>query len=157
VVREADSRIPVTKMTTEDRVIEQGIGQERTFAALCTAFALLAIAIATVGLYGTMGYMVAHRTGEIGIRMALGAEPVGVVWMLQREVLIVAAGGLAIGIPATYSAGTLVESFLFGVKARDAATIAGAAGILLLAAIAAGYGPARRASRIDPMQALRED
>jgi macrolide transport system ATP-binding/permease protein len=94
VVREIDSRIPVTNITSEDRVIEQSMGQERTFATLCTAFALLAIVIASIGLYGTMGFMVARRTGEIGIRMALGAERVRVVWMMEREALILATAGL---------------------------------------------------------------
>ena len=116
-----------------------------------------AIAIAGVGLYGTMAYNVARRTGEIGIRMALGAQRGRVVWMVQREVLILAAAGLVIGIPAAYSAATLVEAFLFGMKARDTVTLIVAPAVLLLAAIAAGYGPARRASRIDPMTALRED
>ncbi len=157
LVRQADSRIPFTNVTTQERVIEQGVGQERTFATLCTGFALLALAIAGVGLYGTMAYTVARRTGEIGIRMALGAQRGRVVWMVQREVLILAAVGVAIGIPAAYSAATLVETFLFGMKARDAVTLTVAPAVLLLAAIVAGYGPALRASRIDPMTALRED
>jgi predicted permease len=157
LVRQADSRIPFTNVTTQERVIEQGVGQERTFATLCTCFALLAVAIACVGLYGTMAYRVARRTGEIGIRMALGAQRGRVVWMVQREVLTLAAAGVAIGIPAAYSAATLVETFLFGMKARDAITLTVAPAVLLLAAIIAGYGPARRASRIDPMTALRED
>jgi predicted permease len=157
LVRQADSRIPVTGITTQERVIEQGFGQERTFATLCTGFALLAVAIACVGLYGTMAYNVARRTGEIGIRMALGAERGRVVWMVQREVLVLAGAGLAIGVPAAYSAARLVETFLFGMKARDATTLVAAPVVLLLAAIAAGWGPARRASRVDPMKALRED
>jgi len=157
LVRQADSRLPVTNLTTEERVIEQGVGQERTFATLCTGFAILALLIAGVGLYGTMAYNVARRTGEIGIRMALGAQRGRVVWMVQREVLILAVAGLAIGIPAAYSAATLVETFLFAVRARDAITLTVASAMLLAAAIAAGYGPARRASRIDPMTALRED
>ncbi|HXB74211.1 MAG TPA: ABC transporter permease [Candidatus Acidoferrales bacterium] len=157
LVRQADSRIPITNVTTQERVIEQGVGQERTFATLCTGFALLAMAIAGVGLYGTMAYNVSRRTGEIGIRMALGAQRGRVVWMVQREVLVLAAAGLAIGIPVAYSAATLVETFLFGIKARDAITLTVASALLLVAAIAAGYGPARRASRIDPMMALRDD
>lgn len=157
LVRQADSRIPFTDVTTQERVIELSMGQERTFATLCTCFALLAVAIASVGLYGTMAYTVARRTGEIGIRMALGAQRGRVVWMVQREVLILAATGMTIGIPAAYSAATLVETFLFGVKARDAITLTVAPAVLLLAAIVAGFWPALRASRIDPMTALRED
>jgi predicted permease len=157
LVRQADSRIPVRDVTTEERVIEQGIGQERTFATLCTGFALLAVAIACVGLYGTMAYNVARRTGEIGIRMALGAQRRRVVWMVEREVLVLAAAGLAVGVPAAYAAARLVETFLFGMKARDATTLVVAPVVLLVAAIAAGWGPARKASRVDPMRALRED
>jgi predicted permease len=157
LVKQADSRLPVTNVTTQEAIIEQSVGQERTFAALCTGFAILAVMIACVGLYGTMAYNVARRTGEIGIRMALGAQRGRVLWMVQREVLVLAAVGLAIGIPAAYSAATLVETFLFGMKARDTVTLAGAPAVLLIAAIAAGYGPARRASKVDPMAALRED
>jgi macrolide transport system ATP-binding/permease protein len=156
-VRQADSRIPVTDITTQERVIEQGVGQERTFATLCTGFALLAVAIACVGLYGTMAYNVARRTGEIGIRMALGAQRGRVVWMVEREVLLLAGAGLALGVPAAYGAARLVETFLFGMKARDATTLVAAPAVLLVAAIVAGWGPARRASRVDPMRALRED
>lgn len=157
LVHQADSRLPITNMTTQERVIEQGVGQERIFATLCTGFALLAMAIAGVGLYGTMAYSVARRTGEIGIRMALGAQRGRVVWMVQREVLVLTATGLALGIPAAYAAATLLETFLFGIKARDGVTMTASAVVLLVAAIAAGYGPARRAARIEPIAALRED
>jgi ABC-type antimicrobial peptide transport system permease subunit len=157
LVRQADSRIPLSPLTTQERVIAQSIGQERTFAMLCTGFALLAVMIACVGLYGTMAYTVARRTGEIGIRMALGAERRRVLWMVMREVLLLAAVGLAIGIPIAYSSAKVVETFLFGMKARDALTLTVAPLALLLAAIGAGYAPAWRASRIDPMTALRQD
>jgi len=157
LVRAADSRMPVTNITTQERIVEQNVGQERTFATLCTGFAILALVIASLGLYGTMAYNVARRTGEIGIRMALGAQRRSVVWMVQREVLVLAAVGLAIGIPVAYLSATVVDSFLFGVKARDLVTMLVAPVVLLGSAIAAGWGPARRASRIDPMVALRED
>jgi macrolide transport system ATP-binding/permease protein len=157
VVRQADSRIPVTDLKTQDAVIDQTIGQERTFAMLCTAFALLAVLIACVGLYGTMAYSVARRTNEIGLRMALGAERKRLIWMVLREVMVMAAAGLAIGIPVALVTTKFVKSFLFEMKPNDPLAIAGAATILVLAAVAAGYGPAWRASRIDPWVALRDE
>jgi macrolide transport system ATP-binding/permease protein len=157
VVRQADSRIPVTDIRTQDAVIEQTIGQERTFATLCTAFALLAVLIACVGLYGTMAYSVARRTNEIGLRMALGAERRKLIWMVLREVFVMAAVGLAIGLPVALATTKFVKSFLFEMKPNDPWAIAGAAVVLVLAAVAAGYGPAWRASRIDPWNALRHE
>jgi macrolide transport system ATP-binding/permease protein len=157
VVRQADSRIPVTNLKTQEAVIDQTIGQERTFATLCTAFALLAVAIACVGLYGTMAYSVARRTNEIGLRMALGAERKRLIWMVLREVVAMAAAGLAIGLPVALVTTKFVKSFLFDLKPNDPTAIAGAAIVLVLAAIAAGYGPAWRASRIDPWLALRDE
>jgi predicted permease len=156
-VRAANDRIPVTDLRTQAGTIDRTIQQERIFAKLCSAFAVLALLIAAVGLYGTMAYSVARRTGEIGIRMALGAQSGSVVWLVMREVLIVTAAGLAIGLPVAYSASHLVQSFLFGMTPKDPLTMGLAAGVLIAAAIAAGYGPARRASRISPMNALRQE
>ncbi|MGH9720292.1 MAG: ABC transporter permease [Bryobacteraceae bacterium] len=157
VVRQADARIPITNLMTQEGQIRRQIGQERTFATLCASFAILAVLIACVGLYGTMSYNVARRTGEIGIRIALGAERHGVIWMVLREVLTLAGAGLAIGLPAAWSAARLVETFLFGVKAQDPLAMSLAPAILVAAAIAAGYGPAWRASRIQPVTALRHE
>ncbi|HEY1337887.1 MAG TPA: ABC transporter permease [Bryobacteraceae bacterium] len=157
VVRQADSRIPVTSMRTQEEAIEQTIGQERTFALLCTAFAFLAVVIACVGLYGTMAYSVARRTNEIGLRMALGAERRRLIWMVLREVCVMAAVGLAIGVPVALATTKFVKSFLFEMKPNDPWAIVGAALALVAAAIAAGYGPAWRASRIDPWNALRDE
>jgi predicted permease len=157
VVRQADSRIPVTHLRTQDAVIDQTIGQERTFAMLCTAFALLAVAIACVGLYGTMAYSVARRTNEIGLRMALGAERKRLIWMVLREVIVMSAAGLTIGVPVALATSKFIKSFLFELKPNDPLAIAGAAIILVLAAVAAGYGPAWRASKIDPWIALRDE
>jgi macrolide transport system ATP-binding/permease protein len=157
IVRQADSRIPVTDIRTQEDVIDQTIGQERTFATLCTAFALLAVLIACVGLYGTMAYSVARRTNELGLRMALGAERKKLIWMVLREVFVMAAAGLAIGLPVALATTKFVQSFLFEMKPNDPWAIAGAAVVLVLAAVAAGYGPAWRASRIDPWNALRHE
>ena len=128
---------------------------ETMFARLCTAFAMLSLVIACVGLYGTTSYTVARRTGEIGIRMALGAQRATVVWMVLRDVLMLAIIGLVIGVPAALSASKLIGSLLFGVKPGDPGALAAALAILLSAALAAGYLPARKASRTDPMAAVR--
>jgi len=156
-MREADARIPISSFNTQSRQIDQTIGQERTFATLCTCFALLAVAIAGVGLYGMMAYSVARRTNEIGIRMALGARRGKLVWMVLREVLAMALVGLAIGLAAALATTRFVQSFLFQMKPNDPQALGAAAAVLLAAALAAGYAPARRASRIDPWIALRDE
>ena len=157
IVKRADSRVPVTNVETQVAEIDQTINQEITFAKLCTAFGLLALLIACVGLYGTMSYAVARRTAEIGIRMALGARQGGVVWMVLRQVFVLAIAGLAIGLPTALAASKFVESFLFGTKPDDPIAITVAVAVLVAAAVIAGYAPARRASKIDPMVALRHE
>ena len=157
IVHEADGRVPVTNLKTQAADIDQTINQEIVFARLCSAFAILALVIACVGLYATMAYSVARRTSEIGLRMALGAGRGGVIWMVLREVCVLAAVGLAIGVPAALGTSRFIESFLFEMKPNDPRALALAAVILLSAAFVAGYGPARRASRVDPMIALRHE
>lgn len=157
LVQRADSHLPLSNVKSQRAWIDQTISQEIAFARLCAAFALLALAIACVGLYGTMSYTVARRTGEIGIRMALGAERRRVLWMVLREVLLIAAAGVAISVPAALAASRLVESYLFAMKPTDPAALLGAVTILVSAAMLAGYLPARHASRIDPMVALRHE
>jgi macrolide transport system ATP-binding/permease protein len=133
------------------------MNQEIIFARLCSAFAILALVIACIGLYGTMADAVAHRTREIGIRMALGARRSLVTWMVLREVCVLAAFGLAISVPTALSTSPFVESFLFGTEPNDRSELAVAAAILLTAALLAGYGPARKASQVDPLIALRHE
>jgi predicted permease len=157
IVREADARVPVEEVRTQSAEIGRAMGQEIAFARLCTGFAILALVIACVGLYGTVSYSVARRTGEIGIRMALGAPRGGVVRLVLREVLVLVAGGLAIGMIAALATSRFVASFLFGMKANDPLTLSLAATILLGSALLAAWAPARRASRIDPMAALRHE
>jgi macrolide transport system ATP-binding/permease protein len=157
IVRETDVRVPVTDLKTQASEIDQVMNQEIVFAELCSAFAILALVIACVGLYGTVSYNVARRTGEIGIRMALGARRGNVVWMVLRGVIALAAVGLAISVPAALGTSKFVESFLYGLKPNDPMALGIAVAILLGAAIIAGYLPARRASRIDPMVALRHE
>jgi predicted permease len=157
IVHETDARIPVTNLASQEQQIEQYISDEVLFARLSAGFALLALSIASVGLYGTMSYVVARRTGEIGIRMALGAPRGRVLWMVMRQVAILSAVGLAIGLPVAYGASRVVESMLFGVKAGDPVSIGTAVVTIVIAAIAAGYAPALRASRVDPLAALRNE
>jgi len=157
LAHQADARVPVSNITTQTVQIDATISQEIAFAKLCAVFAILALAIACVGLYGTMSYNVARRTNEIGIRMALGAQRGGVIWMVLRQVFLLAIVGLAIGVPAALAASKLVESFLFGMKPNDPLTISVAIAVLVAATVIAGYAPARRASKIDPMVALRHD
>lgn len=157
IVHQADVRVAVTNIKTQVAEIDQTINQEIVFARLCSALAILALAIACVGLYGSMAYAVARRTNEIGIRVALGARRGMVIWMVLREVFVLAATGLAISVPVALGTSRLLESFLFDLEPNDPGALASAVGILLSAALLAGYGPARKASRIAPMVALRND
>jgi macrolide transport system ATP-binding/permease protein len=157
LVQRADQRLLLSDVKSQSAWIDQAINQEITFARLCCAFAILALAIACVGLYGAMSYRVARRTGEIGIRMALGAQRSRVVWMVLGEVILLAAAGLAISVPTALAASKLVESFLFGMEPNDPRALTLAVAILVGAALLAGYFPARKASRIDPMIALRHE
>jgi macrolide transport system ATP-binding/permease protein len=157
IVHQADPRIPVLGVNTQSRQIDQTISQERTFAELGACFAALALLISCVGLYGTMAYTVARRTSEIGIRMALGAERRRIIWMVLREILSLVAAGLGIGLAVTWGTTRYIESFLFGMKLYDPLAISLSVGVLVAASILAGYAPASRASRIDPIIALRHE
>lgn len=157
IVRQADARVPVTNVRTQAAQIDQTMNQEIIFARLCTAFAVLALLIASIGLYGTMSYTFERRTGEIGIRMALGAQRRAVIWMVLRQAIALAIVGLAIGVPTALGLSSLVESFLFGVKPNSPAALLSAVAILLSAVLLAGYVPGRKASLIDPMTAVRHE
>jgi macrolide transport system ATP-binding/permease protein len=157
IVHQVGPQVPVADLTTQSRRIDQTILQERTFAQLCACFGGLALLMACVGLYGTMAYAVARRTGEIGIRMALGATRRRVVWMILREVATLSAFGLLLGLGAAYQTTAFLKSFLFGVKPNDPLAIGASVAILIACALLAGYLPAFRASRIDPMEALRNE
>ncbi len=154
-VARLDANLPVTAVRTVERQIASSLTAERLVASLSSAFGVLATVLAGVGLYGIMAVIVTRRTREIGIRMALGALRGTVLWLVMREVLLVTAIGLGIGIPLAIAAARLIESQLFGVTGADLVVVAASVGILSVAAALAGYLPARRATAIDPIHALR--
>jgi putative ABC transport system permease protein len=118
---------------------------------------MVAMLLAAVGLYGSLAHAVARRTREIGVRLACGAEPRKMIAMVLREAMMVAAIGLAIGLPLAIGAGKTLRAFLFGVQPGDPVTLAASCTVLTMVALVAAYVPARRASRIDPIAALRGD
>jgi putative ABC transport system permease protein len=155
VVQKYDSSLPVHDMKTLAEQVHDIEFSDRllTFFSLCLG--LLAAVLAAVGLYGVMAYMVARRTREIGIRMALGATQGNAQWLILREVVRMSLIGLAIGLPVAYAVGRLVESQLFGVKAGEPLVFVGATMLLAIVAIVAGWLPSRKAAGVDPMVALR--
>jgi predicted permease len=155
VVRQLDSNIPIYNLRTLEHQIDQSLLNDRLIATLSTAFGALATVLAVIGLYGVMAYTVARRTREIGVRMALGAVPGDVVWLVMREVLLLVGTGLVLGLMASWGLSRFVSSQLYGVTGSDPATIAAACVVLALVAALAGYIPARRATRVNPVLALR--
>ncbi|HZI75697.1 MAG TPA: FtsX-like permease family protein, partial [Gemmatimonadales bacterium] len=154
-VRELDAALPVYDMKTLDRQLDETLGTERLVAMLSACFGVLATMLASLGLYGVMAFVVARRTKEIGLRMALGAPQGTVVWMVLRETLVLLAAGLAAGIPASFALSRYVSAQLYGVRPGDIGAAAVALAILVAAAAGAGFLPARKASSIDPITALR--
>jgi ABC-type antimicrobial peptide transport system permease subunit len=155
VVARVDSSLPVTDMKTMNRQIDETLYVERMVAALSVAFGGLATLLAAVGLYGVLSYTVAARTREIGIRVALGAERKGVLLLVLKEVAFLMLLGVAIGLPTSLIAGRIIETELYGLSGRDPVAMVLATMVLLATAALAGYLPAARASRVDPMVALR--
>ena len=154
-VREIDPMLPVIDLRTQDQQMERRNSQERLFAQLSGVFGVTALILACVGLYGLVSQLVIQRTGEIGLRLALGALPIQVLRMVLRDSLALVGVGLVLGLAVTYSVRRFVESMLFGLSAADPLTYALVAGLLLAVTLLATLRPAHRASRIDPMAALR--
>jgi len=154
-VRQLDAAMPVYAMKTLEGQLDETLMTDRLIAMLSAGFGLLATVLASIGLYGVMAFVVARRRKEIGIRMALGANPGNVIWSVMREVLILLAIGLAIGVPAAIGLGRLVASQLYDIQAHDPWIAVTTVVVLSLVSAAAGLIPAHRASRVNPVLALR--
>jgi predicted permease len=154
-IHSIDRNLPITRVTTLDEQVARSITNQRLVAQLSAFFGLLAVFLSCIGIYGVMSYVVTRRTNEIGIRMALGAGRPNLLWMVLREILILVSIGVVIGVPVTLAGDRLVSNMLFGLSPTDPLTLVGATVLLLIVAAIAGYLPARRASLIDPMVALR--
>jgi ABC-type antimicrobial peptide transport system permease subunit len=154
-VRAVDASVPIYNLRTLEAQLDESLSQERLVATLSSWFGGFAILLAAIGLYGVLAYSVTRRTNEIGIRMALGAERSGVIWMVLREALVMVGLGVAIGVPLALVLARSLSSLLYGVKPTDLLTISAAAALLFVVAGVASYLPARRASRVDPLVALR--
>lgn len=154
-VHDMDANLPVFDLITLERQKENSLVTERLVASLSSGFAFLATGLASIGLYGVMAYMVQRRTREIGVRMAIGAAHSDVLWLVMREVLMLLTIGVAIALPVSWALSQTVRSQLYGIGPFDPLAFAGATIAIGSVAILAGFVPARRATRVDPMRALR--
>jgi predicted permease len=155
ILRNADPALPITYFRTLDEQIDRSLNTERMLAALSSSFGTLALLLSLVGLYGVTSFVVTQRTREIGIRLALGATRLSTVWLVLRDALVMIAAGTAIALPCVWALGRLVESQLYDVKPTDPMTILAATLILCSTALGAALIPARRASAVNPTDALR--
>ncbi len=156
-VREVDPELPAPAIRTMDEVVTESTAERRFQMNLVLLFAAAAMLLAGLGIYGVLSHAVVQRTNEIGIRLALGAEPGEVRRMVLKDAVVLVGAGLAVGVPLALVVGSSLRALLFGVTPRDVPTIAGACAVLTAAALLAAYVPARRASRVDPMVALRHE
>ena len=156
-VAEVAPDVPVSGVKTQQQTIDETIGNERAITMLLVFFGMFALLLACIGLHGVTAYTVAQRTGEIGIRLALGAQRSSILWLVLRQVVVLACGGLLIGIPAAAVGSRTVRAHLFGVQPTDPWSIGIGASVLFVVAVFAGFIPARRAARLDPLVALRRD
>jgi predicted permease len=153
--QDLDKDLPVFNVKTFERQLNESLAQDRLVATLSGFFGVVAALLAAIGLYGVMAYAVARRTRELGIRLALGAQPKSILWLVMRETLRLTGIGMIIGFGAALAGTRLISSLLFGLTPTDPLTIALASLLMLVVAALAGCLPARRASRVDPMTALR--
>jgi predicted permease len=155
VVHQLDPNLPIVKISTQADEIERRLAMERLFAQAYAIFGGVALLLASVGLFGLMSYNVARRTAEMGIRMALGAQRIDVLRMVMRESLLLVAAGVVAGLAIAFGAGRLLATLLFGLAPHDLSTLMAAIAVMVVVSAVAAYLPARRASRVDPIVALR--
>jgi len=156
-IHAVDRRLPITHVMTLDAQVASSFTNQTIIAELSVFFGLMAVFLSCIGLYGLMSYLVGRRTGEIGIRMALGANRAEVAWQVLREIGLLVLAGIVIGLPLTLSGIRLVRNMLYGLSGTDPLSLMAATALLLFAGMTAGYLPARRASRVDPVVALRDE
>jgi putative ABC transport system permease protein len=157
VLRSVDPDLPMDQVKTMDQLVQESLANDRFSTALFASFAGVALLLAAIGIYGVMSFAVAQRTHEIGLRMALGAGPQQVLGLVLREGMLLALIGLVVGLGGTYFVGRLMKTVLYQVNAIDPAAISAVTAVLLLSALLACYIPARRATQVDPMVALRDE
>jgi predicted permease len=154
-ISQVDSKLPIFDPKTLDNQLQEKLKQDRLITRLVGFFGALALLLAAIGLYGVMAHGVARRTNEIGIRMALGARGGRIAWMILRETFVLVVIGLLLGVPVALASAKLISAQLFGMQPNDPLTLIGAALVLSFVALLAGYLPARRAARVNPLTALR--
>jgi predicted permease len=163
-INQVEPNLPIGNVSTLSDEVDQSLGGQRLIARLSGLFGLLAVFLVCIGIYGLMSYAVTRRTNEIGVRMALGAGRDSVLWLVMREILVLASAGLAIGIPIAWGGAVLIvkledphllSNILFGLGPNDPVSLVGATALMIVVSIFAGYLPARRASHVDPNVALR--
>jgi ABC-type antimicrobial peptide transport system permease subunit len=154
-IREIDPKMPITSLKPLTTQIDQALLRERMIAKLSVLLGLIAVVLASVGLYGILAYSVTRRTNEIGIRMAIGAFPRDIVWMVLRETFTLVAVGIALGIPVALALSNYVESLLYNLTPTDTLTLTAVIVLMLTISVLAAVAPSRRAASIDPLRALR--
>ncbi|MGD2093374.1 MAG: FtsX-like permease family protein, partial [Phycisphaerales bacterium] len=155
IITDINPNIPMADIKTQAIQLDESIAQERCFTVIASGLALLAILLSCIGLFGLMAYRTAQRTGEMGIRMALGATAWNLAWPVLRSALLMATAGISIGLLMVFAAVRLIRNYLFGIEPYDFGTIVAAMFVLIIVSILAAWIPARRVARIDPMEALR--
>jgi ABC-type antimicrobial peptide transport system permease subunit len=156
-MREIEPSLSISDFKTLDSVIDEGLASERILARSSSFFAGAALFLAAIGLFGVMSFSVARRTGEIGVRIALGARRASIMWLVVRETLCLTLVGIVAGLGASLSLMRLINSLLFGLEPTDPVAMAAAFTLMLSVSLVAGYLPARKASSVDPMIALRHE